>query len=304
MSLDIVAYIYNQASAAYIYPVKFLFDGVEYNSVDIFVRITTNPGNHQIKMIAPGYVLLMWGTWPSLNIGTITFDGYSYSYANPSTINVSGDLLYVYCTVKATGALAVTIQVPVPGYEGIPVTVTASWDTAAGPFDGVYYWGDGASDIINTTLKITSKTHTYAAAGNYTIKVVVKDRNTGAQGENTTSIPIVPQLSATLSASPTSGLVPLAVTFTIGISGGYIPYTGGTLDYGDGASDPVSDSGTKVHTYTKAGTFTATLTFTDALGASILSRSKLSIGMEGVTIQPWIILAELAVGAVMIKLSR
>lgn len=206
--------------------------------------------------------------------------------------------------VTVLGVIAVSISAPPQAYEGIPVTISASWDTAAGPFDGVCYFGDGASEIINTTLKSSTKTHTYATAGTYTVKVVVKDRNTGSQGENTKPIQITAKLSATIYAAPSSGNVPLAVTFTLGISGGYTPYTW-TLDYGDGTS-PGSGTvgGTQPHTYMTVGTFTATLTATDALGASVVSRSKLSIGMEGVTIQPWIILAELAVGAVMIKLSR
>ena len=108
-----------------------------------------------------------------------------------------------------------------------------------------------------------------------------------------------PTLTASLSASPSVGPVPLAVSFTIGIGGGVTPYTW-TLDYGDG-STPGSGTvaGTKAHTYTKAGTFTATLTVTDALGASIASRSKV---MAGVIIQSWVsVLAPLAVGAALIK---
>jgi len=86
--------------------------------------------------------------------------------------------------------------------------------------------------------------------------------------------PPPPELAATLSASPASGLAPLAVTFTIGISGGVSPYTW-SLDPGDGStpytgSRSASGSFTRAHTYTKAGTFTATLTVTDALGATAM----------------------------------
>jgi len=89
--------------------------------------------------------------------------------------------------------------------------------------------------------------------------------------------PPPPELAATLSASPASGLAPLAVTFTIGISGGVSPYTW-SLDPGDGAapytgSRSASGSFTQTHTYTKVGTFTATLTVTDALGATALNKA-------------------------------
>ena len=88
---------------------------------------------------------------------------------------------------------------------------------------------------------------------------------------------IATQLAATLAASPTAGQAPLAVTFTIGISGGPPPYTW-SLAPGDGSapytgSRAASGNFTKTHTYTAAGTFTATLTVTDALGATAIGRA-------------------------------
>jgi PKD repeat protein len=121
--------------------------------------------------------------------------------------------------------------------------------------------------IEGTTYSIS---HTYSTTGTKSVKNVVTDPYSGASGTGTTSITIAAPLSvASFTASPTSGPVPLTVTFTIGtISGGFPPYSG-TLNYGDGSSDPVSAAGTKTHTYTTKGTFTATLTVTDSLGATI-----------------------------------
>ena len=202
--------------------------------------------------------------------------------------------------VTVLGVIAVTVSVPSRAYSGISVTISASWDTAAGPFDGVCYFGDGLSEIINTTTKSTSKAHIYATVGSYVVKVVVKDRNTGAQGEGTAPIQITDKLSATLYPSPDTGDAPLPVSFSIGISGGYTPYSW-TLDYGDGTSPGSGSSpGTNTHTYTKVGTFNATLTVTDALGATIASRSKVMSGVTAIT--PLVsILAPLAVGAALIK---
>ena len=185
--------------------------------------------------------------------------------------------------ITVLGVIVVTVTAPPQAYEGIPLTVSASWDTAAGPFDGVYYWGDGASDLINTTLKSISKTHIYAAAGNYTVKVVVVDRNTGAQGEKTAPIQIATKLSATLQPSPAAGDAPLPVSFSIGISGGYLNYVW-SLDPGDGSSPysgtrSAAGTFTQAHTYTKTGTFTATLTATDALGATAVTRAAARIGL-------------------------
>jgi len=185
--------------------------------------------------------------------------------------------------ITVLGVIVVTVTAPPQAYEGIPLTVSASWDTAAGPFDGVYYWGDGASDLINTTLKSISKTHIYAVAGNYTVKVVVQDRNTGAEGEKTAPIQITAKLSATLQPSPATGDAPLPVSFSIGINGGYLNYVW-SLDPGDGTSPysgtrSAAGTFTQAHTYTKVGTFAATLTATDALGATAVTRGTARIGL-------------------------
>jgi len=185
--------------------------------------------------------------------------------------------------ITVIGVIVVTVTAPPQAYEGIPLTVSASWDTAAGPFDGVYYWGDGASDLINTTLKSISKTHIYATAGTYTVKVIVKDRNTGAQGEKTAPIQIAVKLAATLYPSPATGNVPLPVSFSIGITGGYLNYSW-SLDPGDGSSPysgtrSAAGTFTQAHTYTKVGTFAATLTATDALGATAVTRAAAYAGV-------------------------
>ena len=114
-------------------------------------------------------------------------------------------------------------------------------------------------------------------------------------------------LSITLSASPTSGPAPLTVNFKMTMSDGVAPYTF-TLNYGDGtpdASGSRTDPGTTQsnHTYTRVGTFTATLTVTDALGAAIASRAKVMSGVTAIK-QLVSILVPLAVGAILVKVAR
>jgi len=209
-----------------------------------------------------------------------------------------------------TGVLTVTVSLPANGYTGSMVILSAKWTGVTYPLDGdtkgVINWDDGASDTILMPIANTnySISHTYSATGTKAVSVVVTDPNSGATGTGSASITIAAPLSvASFTASPPSGPAPLAVTFTIGtISGGFTPYTG-TLAYGDGASDPVSAAGTKAHTYVTVGTFTATLTVTDALGATIVSRSKIMTGIEG--IMPWITaLAPLVAGIVLVTVTR
>ena len=177
--------------------------------------------------------------------------------------------------------MQISVSAPSTGYVGVAISATASWTTGTGPFIGQVAWGDGSppDQIDYQYTKSVTKTHTYTKVGTYTITAIISDEGTGAWGSGTASIQIAaPTLSATLSASPNSGPVPLAVTFTIGASGGVTPYTG-TLAYGDGITGTVPVPGTWDHMYQKVGTFTATLTVTDALGASGLSRSVTYAGV-------------------------
>jgi len=178
-------------------------------------------------------------------------------------------------TVTATnGAFMVSVSAPSKSYYGTTITLTAVWnDRTLGPFTGAINWGDGSANTpIDQVQKSVSSIHNYSTVGTFTITVTVYDEGTLTTGTGTWSIQIAAQLAATLSASPTSGKIPLPVTFTIGVSGGYTPYSW-TLAYGDGtASDSGTVAGTKAHTYAKVGTWTATLTVTDALGATAIGR--------------------------------
>ncbi|MGQ9700503.1 MAG: PKD domain-containing protein, partial [Candidatus Bipolaricaulaceae bacterium] len=77
---------------------------------------------------------------------------------------------------------------------------------------------------------------------------------------------LLPPLTAKLAAHPTSGHVPLSVTFSAAGSTG--PITAFTLDFGDGSS-PYSGTDITVnisHTYNAHGTYKAVLTVQDAQG--------------------------------------
>lgn len=118
---------------------------------------------------------------------------------------------------------------------------------------------------------------------------------------NTRPMTIVGPLTVTFSADKTSGPVPLAVTFSCGASGGVLNYTW-TLDPGDGSAPysgtrTAEGTWTQAHTYNTGGAFTAVLTVTDALGASIASR--LQVG-AGVPIIDWLPLLGVAVPLVVI----
>jgi hypothetical protein len=75
---------------------------------------------------------------------------------------------------------------------------------------------------------------------------------------------------AGFTASPTSGHVPLTVTFANETVGG--SYTSSSWDFGDGTS---SDQKDPTHTYTHSGTFTVTLTVTGPNGSDVVEKGEL-----------------------------
>jgi len=196
-------------------------------------------------------------------------------------------------TITASPGAALTVTVtpsPTKGYVGTVFNVTAAWTPVSGVPPGysvVYDWGDGTTNSFNPgsgTPQYTAN-HQYNSAGTKTIKVTVTDLGTGGSGSGTNTVTVATALTATFTADKTSGTVPLTVTFTVNIQGGYPNYTY-SIDPGDGSTPykgtrTAVGSFTQAHTYTKTGTYTAKCTVDDALGAT--SSSLISIG-AGVTI--------------------
>jgi len=193
-------------------------------------------------------------------------------------------------------ALTVTAT-PTPGTRGYPTTpfsVNIAWmPNNISNYSFRVDWGDGSTQPVNSLANGQGPvafvtTHLYVSPGTYTIAVTVTDTVSGSAGVGHVSITINPVLSVGLTADKTSGNVPLPVTFTNDPEGGFAPYTW-TLDYGDGTTpdtdtQTAAGSFTRSHTYIATGTFTATLTVTDVLGASIMSKSKILAGVQvGIT---------------------
>lgn len=185
--------------------------------------------------------------------------------------NAVGILRRVQAT--GTGNFAPTAAIAAAPTSGAPPLLVNA--DASGSYDPdgsinayAWNWGDGT-----TTTGVTSS-HTYNSPGGYTITLTVTD-NAGATGTATQSIIVssgnLPPSAHIESATPVSGPAPLAVAFT---GHGHDDANGLTLswDFGDGTAPTVFNgvaSDTNVatsHTYAAVGTYTCTLTVTDAGG--------------------------------------
>lgn len=141
-----------------------------------------------------------------------------------------------------------------------------------------YQWNfNDGSPIGNSS----TTSHTFPAAGTYTVSLTIQDETTGAT--TSTSQQISLNQSSEENQAPTASLVitspapvgdkPLTVSFD---AGGSSDPENSTLtyswDFGDGATAAGSELTT--HQYTAAGTYTAKVTVTDSQGASDSATSQ------------------------------
>lgn len=146
-----------------------------------------------------------------------------------------------------------------------PLTVQFIDSSANTPVSWAWSFGDG-----NTSAE-QSPSHTYSAAGSYTVTLTA----TNAEGSDTLSksgyitvsgsvtVPV-----ASFVAAPTSGTAPLAVQFADASSNAPVSWA---WSFGDGSTSTEKNPS---HSFTTAGTYTVTLTAINAGGSHTVSRSS------------------------------
>jgi len=209
----------------------------------------------------------------------------THTYAAAGTYTVSLQVTDTGGLVSSTVTQSVTVsqadaapvaQLSVSVLPSPPLTVSASGanstDTDATPIASYRFdFGDGTPAVV-TNAPTSSTTHTYAAAGTYTVSLRVTDTGGLVSGTVTQSVTVsqadaapVAQLSVSVLASP-----PL----TVSASGANSTDTDATpiasyrFDFGDGTPAVVTNAPTSstTHTYAAAGTYTVSLQVTDTGG--------------------------------------
>ena len=213
--------------------------------------------------------------WDFGDGATSTAANPSHSYSTPSTYTAS---LTVYddrggSDTDTVDVVVVSNVAPSAHASGtntsgkVPLLVAFTGSTSSDS-DGTiasYDWNFGDGSAHGTTA---DPSHTYTAGGNYTATLTVTDDN-GATDSATVSVSATVNVAPTalLNSDVTSGKLPLVVTFDSSASAdsdGTI--VSRSLSFGDGTPDSTDVS--VAHTYSAAGTYTATLTVTDDNGAT------------------------------------
>lgn len=157
-----------------------------------------------------------------------------------------------------------------------PLAVIFNGGASGGTAPYAYSWsfGDGA------TSSLQNSNHTYTSPGTYTARLTVTDATAATTSKTITITVTGTGLNCTVSANPTSGQAPLAVSFTGNASGGQPPY-GYSWTFGDGST---SSSQNPSHTYNTAGSYTAQLTVRD--GAAIECSKSIGITVVSQLVGP------------------
>src|SRR5262249_54321517 len=133
-----------------------------------------------------------------------------------------------------------------------------------------FNFGDGSASVTTTAPTATAQ-HTYAAAGTYTVTLTVTDIASDVSPPATTNFVVradsAPIAHVTLSQLATPALTVKADGST-STDTDFAPIASYQFTFGDGTA-PVTTTvptATSQHTYAAAGTYTVSLTATDAAG--------------------------------------
>jgi PKD repeat protein len=229
------------------------------------------------------------------NLSEGNYNTCTWTFGDSGTSSVCNDPNHTYTTA---GVYTVTLAVSGPGgtdtetkIDYITVYEPVVADFSASPTSGVaslvvdftnqsegdydtcnWTFGDGGTSSV-----CIDPSHTYTAAGVYTVTLTISGPGGNDTETKTDYITVYEPVQADFSADPTSGSAPLLVDFTNLAEG---DYDACTWIFGDGGTSSVCNDPS--HSYATAGVYTITLTVEGLGGSDTLTRTDYITAYEAV----------------------
>ncbi len=205
-------------------------------------------------------------SWDFGDGNTSTAQNPQHTYNNPGTYTVTLTVSGAGGSDTETKVDYITVYDPItadfsgtPTSGDAPLTVTFTDQSTGTVTAWSWDFGDG------TTSTEQNPTHTYNSAGTYTVTLTASNSCDSDTQTKTDYITVTEPTGnppvADFSGSPTSGDAPLTVTFTDLSSNNP---TSWSWDFGDGTTSTVQNP---THTYNTPGTYTVSLTASNAYGS-------------------------------------
>jgi PKD repeat protein len=203
-------------------------------------------------------------SWTFGDGGTSTAQNPSHQYTSAGTFTVSLTVTGPGGSDGETKTNYITVTGPPPpvaAFSGsptsgcAPLTVGFTDESTGDITSWSWTFGDGGTSTAQ------SPSHQYNSAGTYTVTLTVTGPGGSDSETKTNYITVTGAPVAAFTGSPTSGDVPLTVSFTDQSTGGA---TSWSWTFGDGGTSTAQNP---THEYTAVGTYTVTLTATNACGS-------------------------------------
>lgn len=194
--------------------------------------------------------------------------------------NIRKFVFFPLCTILFLSANLALAQALVADFTPTPSSGATTDDlfiftdkSTGGPTAWAWEFGDGSTSIKR------SPSHTYAAPGNYPVKLIVTDAG-GGTANKTISIKVTFPPASTAAALSASFVVgkgngPLDATFANTSSG---PVSSWIWDFGDGNNDQNVVS--PPHTYTAAGLYSVRLIIKDSAGQTSSKTIQVTVPVQ------------------------
>ncbi len=216
--------------------------------------------------IVAGACGLVWSARPELSTGDVE-RALKLGAQDVGPVNL--DDTYGYGRADLLGALTTRLEaVPAARVAGFPTSGVGPLsvqfrDLSTGvPTSWLWDFGDG------TTSNERNPLHTYTSSGAFDVTLTVGN-GLGADTASTAAfvlVDVIPPI-AEFTATPTTGLSPLSVSFTDQSTGGIA--TAWAWDFGDGTTSTLRNP---THVFTGSGSFTVGLTVSNAFGSDTISK--------------------------------